>query len=51
MAEMVYYGKFGHTLGLILHIFLMSRISIFYTACLLETQTVEPTISSFIGIN
>ena len=43
-AEMEYHGKFGHTIGRIQHIALMSRIDIFYTACCLATQTVAPNI-------
>ena len=50
-AEMEYHGKFGHTLGRILHISLMNRIGIFYTACHLATQTVLPKIPGFQGIN
>ena len=47
---MKYNGKFGHNLGRIQHIALMSRIYIYYTACCLETQTVAPTIPDFQGI-
>ena len=47
---MKYNGKFGHNLGRIQHIALMSRIDIYYTACRLETQTVAPTIPYFQGI-
>ena len=43
-AEMEYYGKFGHTLGSIHHIYLMSIIDICYTICFLATQTVLPTL-------
>ena len=49
-AEMEYHGKFGHTIGRIQHIALMSRIGMFYTACHLETQTVALTIPGFQGI-
>ena len=34
-AEMEYHGKFGHTLGIIQHISLMSRIYIFNAICCL----------------
>ena len=47
---MEYHGNFGHTLGRIQHIALMSRIDIFYTACLLATQTMAPTLPGFQGI-
>ena len=46
-AEMEYHGKFGHTLGRIQHIALMSRIDLFYAICRLETQTVAPTLPGF----
>ena len=36
-AEMEYHGKFGHTLGIIQHIALISIIDIFYATCRLET--------------
>ena len=49
-SEMEYHGKFGHTLGRIQHIALMSRIDLFYTNCCLTTQTVSPTLSGFQGI-
>ena len=44
---MEYHGKFGHTLGRIQHISLMSRIDICYATCRLETQTVAPTLHGF----
>ena len=47
---MEYHGKFGHTLGRIQHIALMSRIDLFYATCRLETQTVAPTLPGFQGI-
>ena len=47
---MEYHGKFGHTIGRIQHIYLMSRIDICYTTCCLETQTVSPTLPDFQGI-
>ena len=49
-AEMEYYGKFGHTLGSIQHIALMSRIDICYATYRLATQTVAPTLPGFQGI-
>ena len=49
-AEVEYHGKFGHTLGRIQYISLMSRIEIFYAACRLATQTVVPTLPGFQGI-
>ena len=49
-TEMENHRKFGHTLGKIQHIALMSRIVIFYTDCRLSTQTVSPTITGFQGI-
>ena len=49
-SEMEYHGKFGHTLGRIHHIALMSRIDIFYATYRLETQTVAPTLPGFQGI-
>ena len=49
-AEMEYHGKFRHNLGRKQHISLMSRIDICYTSCILETQTVAPTLTDFQGI-
>ena len=49
-AEMEYHGKFGHTLGRIQHIALMSIIDIRYATCCLSTQTLAPTLQSFQGI-
>ena len=49
-AEMEYNGKFGHIIGRIQNIALMSRLEICYTSCHLETQTVAPTLPSFQGI-
>ena len=46
-AEMEYHGKFGHTLGSIQHIALMSRIDLCYATCRLSTQTVAPTLTGF----
>ena len=36
-AEIEYHGKFGHTLGRIQHIDLMSRIDIFYSTYCVKT--------------
>ena len=49
-AEMEYHGKFGHTLGRIQHISLMSIIDHFYATCRLANQNVAPTLPSFQGI-
>ena len=49
-AEMEYHGKFGHTLGRIQHISLMSRIDLCYATCCLATQTVAPILLGFQGI-
>ena len=49
-AEMDHHGKFGHTLGRIQHISLMSRIDICYSTCHIATQTVAPGIPGFQGI-
>ena len=46
-AEIEYHGKFGHSIGRIQNISLMSRIDICYTACHIETQTVSPTLPGF----
>ena len=46
-AEMEYHGKFGHTIGRIQHISLMSIIDICYATCDIATQTVAPTIPVF----
>ena len=45
--EMEYYGKVGHTFGMIQKLFLMSRTDICYTSFSLETQTVAPFIYGF----
>ena len=47
---MEYHGKYGHTIGRIKHIAIMSRIDIYYTDYRLDTQTVSPTILGFQGI-
>ena len=49
-AEMEYHGKFGHTIGRIKHIALMSRIEICYATCRLANQTVAPNLPGFQGI-
>ena len=49
-AEIEYHGKFGHTLGRIQHIALMSRIDLFYATCSLATKNVAPTLPGFKGI-
>ena len=46
-AELENHGKFGHKLGRIQHIALMSRIDIFCATCCLVTQNVEPTLPGF----
>ena len=47
---MEYHGNFGHTLGRIQHIALMSRIDSCYVTCCLATQNVAPTLPGFQGI-
>ena len=47
---MEYHGKFGHTLGRIQKIALMSRIDLCYANCRLSTQTVAPNLPGFQGI-
>ena len=47
---MEYHGKFGHTLGRIQHIALMSIIDLCYAYCCLDTQTVAPILPGFQGI-
>ena len=47
---MEYHGNFGHTLGRIQHIALMSRIDICYTACIITTQIVASTLCDLQGI-
>ena len=49
-AEMEYHGKFGHTIGRIQHIALMSRIDLCYATCRLATQTAATTLPGFQGI-
>ena len=50
-TEKWYQGIFGHTLGPIHHISIMSRIDIYYTKWFLGTQTVAPTIPGFQGVH
>ena len=47
---MEYPGKFGHTIGRIQHISLMSIIDICYATCFIENQTVASNIPCFQGI-
>ena len=49
-AEMEYHGKFGHKIGRIQHVALMSRIDLCYATYSLATQTVSPTLPGFQGI-
>ena len=49
-AEMEYHGKFGHTLGRIQQIYLVSRIDLCYATCSLAIQTVSPNLPGFQGI-
>ena len=49
-AELEYHRKFGHKLGRIQHIVLMSIIDLYYATCNLATQTVAPTLPGFQGI-
>ena len=49
-SEMEYHGKFGHTLGRIQHIDIMSRIDLCYANFRLYNQTVGPTLPDFQGI-
>ena len=48
-AEIERHGKFGHTLGRIQHISIMSIIYIFYKNCSLKTQNKVPTINCLQG--
>ena len=50
-ANIKYHGKFGHTLGIIKYIALMSRFYICYATCRLANQTVAPNLPGFEGIN
>ena len=47
---MEYHGKFGHTLGRIQCIAILSRIDLWYITCRLSTQTVAPTLPGLKGI-
>ena len=49
-SEMEYHGNFGHKLGRIQHISLISRIDLCYATCCLSTQTVVLTLPGFQGI-
>ena len=46
-GEMEYHENFGHAIGRIQHIYLMSRINISYTNVCLATETVASTIPGF----
>ena len=48
---MEYNGKYGHTIGRIQHIALVSRIEIWYATCRLVIQTMATTITGFHRIN
>ena len=45
--EMEYHETFGHTLGIVQHIALMSKLDICYATCCLENQAVAPTLTGF----
>ena len=47
---MEYHVKFGHTLGRIQHISIMSIIDLCYETCRLATQTVVPALPGLQGI-
>ena len=47
---MEYHGKFGHTIGRIQHISIISIIYICYETCCISTQNVAPTLPGFQGI-
>ena len=49
-ADMEYNGKFGHTIGRIQHIDIMSRSELFYKTCRIVTQNVAPTLPGFQGL-
>ena len=49
-VEMEYHGKFGHTIGRIVHIDLIGILKIYYTACNIAIETVAHTIPGFQGI-
>ena len=47
---MEYHETFGHKIGRIQHIAIMSRIDLCYGTCRLTNQTVAPTLPGFQGI-
>ena len=47
---MEYHGNFGHILGRIQHIDLMSIIDLCCSTYRLDTQTLSPTLTGFKGI-
>ena len=47
---MEYHGTFGHTLGRIQQISLLSIIDLCYVTCHLANQTMAPTLPGFQGI-
>ena len=49
-VEMEYHGKFGHTIGLIQHIYIMNRIEICYTALHLGEKIVAPNLTGLQGL-
>ena len=49
-TEMEYHGNFGHPIGQIQHIYIMSRTYICYTAYFMVTQTVSPTLAGLQGL-
>ena len=49
-VEMEFHGKFGHTLGRIQRIALMSIIDLCYATFFIATHTVAPNIPDFRGI-
>ena len=49
-SEMEYHAKFGHTIGRINQISLMSILDICCTAYLTANQTMSPTLPGFQGI-
>ena len=48
--EMEYHEKFGHTLGRIQHIAIMSIIDLCYATCHLEIKNMSPTLPGLQGI-
>ena len=49
-AEMEYHGRFGHTLGRIQRIALMSIIDLCYATFFIANHTVAPNLPDFQGI-